>query len=200
MKKTILIFLFLSNISYAFCIKDSTKFTHGISYSIFASRNTHYSYIQTLSYTLQLNRHKLSVGPSFGNSPKYDIYGNLAEKYKYDFVGFLSSYQYNFNPKNKRINVYFIYDFYYLSFNEKFKYYNNNIGYKEYKIKNTSWGFCVGNALSIKIFKGFYYNQNIGIGFLQDYFGAIPELFLFPTIDNGLDYNIILKIGFSCSF
>lgn len=123
-------------------------------------------------FTIEKRKSYAAIGPIAGKTVKMDYWYDRGRSIKkYSLNGFHLVYQINPNPKAKRFDFYFQYEFIFLYYIDKgttenmykysSQYYPLTLSYKSHQseIENT-----IGYGFKFKFFKNFYLNQNIGIG------------------------------------
>lgn len=123
-------------------------------------------------FTIEKGKHFIAIGPIIGKTLKMDYwYDRGPNLEKYSLNGFHIAYQINPNPKGKKFDFYFQYEFtflYYLDNGITENIYKYNSSYYpltlSYKSHQSEIDFTAGYGFKFKFFRNFYLNQNIGIG------------------------------------
>ncbi|NVO04287.1 MAG: hypothetical protein HXX09_16460 [Bacteroidetes bacterium] len=196
MKKIFFLFIILFGSFQTYCQCDTGRFVHGINFSSYTALTEDYSYTYNLNYTLQKGRSIFSLGPSFGSTAHYSIYGGEPDRGSFNLIGFLGSYKFNILKPQKRVNVFFCYDIYYHFYKGNNRDVSNSF---DIKVKERKFGFCIGNGISVRTIKQLYIETNIGMGYRLENFQVTvdPEL---PNNKETFDFNLIIKLGLGFKF
>ena len=195
------IYFLTTAICYGYSQENPSKLSHGLQYSIFAAGTIDYGFTSNISYTFDRDKFSFSIGPSFGKTAKYDIYGGEPKNGTFNIIGGLSSFRYSVTSPEKPVTLFFIYDLYFHYYKGQDTYYPRN-AVEPYEISVVDWkaGFCIGNGVSFRIRSQFYISANVGIGYkIEDYIVNTDNDF-YPNISDESGFNLIIKSTLKYTF
>lgn len=189
---------------FIFAKNDTANINIGVNLSILYSSyfGINYPNLNT-TFTFNYNKSSFGIGPIFGNKKSYDPASTWhREKNTFALIGISGNY--NFKPeifKSKVYDLIFEYNFIYYRYNKTWdvdEYDPYAPNYK--KFEGNILGQTIGYKIKVKIYKGIYINQNLGIGINYislnyTYKSDENEFYKFTTLE-----IFLLKFGIGYDF